>query len=325
MLGGTQSLHTNSFDEALALPTPFSMGIARNTQLILAEETGIPHVVDPLGGSYYVESLTHSIAAAAMALIDEVEALGGMTKAVESGMPKLRIEESAARRQAAIDRGEEVIVGVNKYRSEEAASRHPRRRQRGGAHGADRAARPGAAEPRRRRVSRRPGGVDRGGAERRRQPAGAGDRGGAGAGDGRRDLRRDGSVFGRHRAEIQSVAGIYGGHTRATRASAASSARSTISPARRGGGRGCWSSSWARTATTAAPRSSPPPSPNRFRRRHRSFVPDAGGGRPPGDRERRARRRRLEPGGRPQDAGAGADRGAAAAKAPATSWSCAAA
>jgi methylmalonyl-CoA mutase len=121
VLGGTQSLHTNSFDEALALPTPFSMGIARNTQLILAEETGIPHVIDPLGGSYYVESLTHSIATAAMRLIDEVEKLGGMTKAVESGMPKLRIEAAAARRQAAIDRGEEVIVGVNKYRAEEKA------------------------------------------------------------------------------------------------------------------------------------------------------------------------------------------------------------
>ena len=121
VLGGTQSLHTNSFDEALALPTPASARIARNTQLILAEETGIPHVVDPLGGSYYVESLTQSIATAAMALIDEVEALGGMTKAVESGMPKLRIEEAAARRQARVDRGEDVIVGVNKYRSGEAA------------------------------------------------------------------------------------------------------------------------------------------------------------------------------------------------------------
>src|SRR4029077_16633700 len=121
VLGGTQSLHTNSFDEALALPTPASARVARNTQLILAEETGIPHVVDPLGGSYYVESLTHAIAGAAMILIDEVEALGGMTKAVESGMPKLRIEAAAARRQAAIDRGEEVIVGVNKYRSEDAA------------------------------------------------------------------------------------------------------------------------------------------------------------------------------------------------------------
>jgi methylmalonyl-CoA mutase len=122
VLGGTQSLHTNSFDEALALPTPASAGVARNTQLILAEETGIPHVIDPLGGSYYVESLTHSIGVAATALIDEVEAMGGMTKAVETGMPKLRIEESAARRQARIDRGEETIVGVNKYRSDDAAS-----------------------------------------------------------------------------------------------------------------------------------------------------------------------------------------------------------
>src|SRR5690349_21496682 len=117
VLGGTQSLHTNSFDEALALPTPASARVARNTQLILAEESGIPNVVDPLGGSYYVESLTHAIAHAAWDLIQEVEAMGGMTKAVESGMPKLRIEESAARRQARIDRGEEVIVGVNKYKS----------------------------------------------------------------------------------------------------------------------------------------------------------------------------------------------------------------
>ena len=120
ILGGTQSLHTNSFDEAMALPTPHSARIARNTQLILAEESGIAHVVDPLGGSYYVESLTHAVAAAAAALIDEVEALGGMTKAVESGMPKLRIEEAAARRQARIDRGQESIVGVNTHKSGEA-------------------------------------------------------------------------------------------------------------------------------------------------------------------------------------------------------------
>jgi methylmalonyl-CoA mutase len=119
VLGGTQSLHTNSFDEAMALPTPASMRVARNTQLILAEETGVSHVVDPLGGSYYLESLTHSLAAAATALIDEVEGLGGMTKAVEAGMPKLRIEEAAALRQAAIDRGEATIVGVNKYQSGE--------------------------------------------------------------------------------------------------------------------------------------------------------------------------------------------------------------
>ncbi|MEM1316192.1 MAG: methylmalonyl-CoA mutase, partial [Pseudomonadota bacterium] len=115
-LGGTQSLHTNSFDEAIALPTEFSSRIARNTQLILQEETGITNVVDPLAGSYYVESLTAELAEKAWALIEEVDGLGGMTKAVESGMPKLRIEEAAARRQAAVDRGDEVIVGVNKYR-----------------------------------------------------------------------------------------------------------------------------------------------------------------------------------------------------------------
>ncbi len=115
VLGGTNSLHTNSFDEALALPTPFSARIARNTQLILAEEAGLTHVIDPLGGSYYIESLTQSVAAAASELIAEVEALGGMTKATENGLPKLKIEEAAARRQARIDRGEEVIVGVNKY------------------------------------------------------------------------------------------------------------------------------------------------------------------------------------------------------------------
>ena len=116
VLGGTQSLHTNAFDEALGLPTAFSARIARNTQLIIAEESGIPKVVDPLGGSYYIEALTNSLASAADELIAKVEELGGMTKAVESGMPKLLIEEAAARRQAAIDRGSEVVVGVNKYK-----------------------------------------------------------------------------------------------------------------------------------------------------------------------------------------------------------------
>jgi methylmalonyl-CoA mutase len=116
VLGGTQSLHTNSFDEAIALPTEFSARIARNTQLILQNETGVTNVVDPLAGSYYVESLTHELAEAAWKIIGEVDEMGGMTKAVTSGMPKLRIEEAAARRQAAIDRGDEVIVGVNKYK-----------------------------------------------------------------------------------------------------------------------------------------------------------------------------------------------------------------
>ncbi|WP_119418862.1 methylmalonyl-CoA mutase [Desertibaculum subflavum] len=119
VLGGTQSLHTNALDEALALPTDFSARIARNTQLIIAEESGVTKVVDPLGGSWYVEALTHSLAAHAWQLIEEVEALGGMTKAVESGMPKLRIEEAAALKQARIDRKEEVIVGVNKYQAKD--------------------------------------------------------------------------------------------------------------------------------------------------------------------------------------------------------------
>ena len=116
VLGGTQSLHTNALAEAMALPTDFSARIARNTQLILQEETGVSNVVDPLAGSYYVEKLTADLADAAWRLIEEVDEMGGMTKAVAAGMPKLRIEETAAKRQADIDRGDQVIVGVNKYR-----------------------------------------------------------------------------------------------------------------------------------------------------------------------------------------------------------------
>jgi len=119
VLGGTQSLHTNSFDEAIALPTEFSARIARNTQLILQHETGVTKVVDPLAGSFYVESLTRELADAAWALIGEIEARGGMTRAVNEGLPKRLIEEAATRRQAAVDRGEEVIVGVNRYRLEQ--------------------------------------------------------------------------------------------------------------------------------------------------------------------------------------------------------------
>ncbi len=119
VLGGTQSLHTNSFDEALALPTPFSAKIARTTQLILKEESGITNVVDPLAGSYYLESLTASLVNEARKLIEETEELGGMTRAVQAGVPKLRIEESAAIRQARIDKKEETIVGVNKYISKD--------------------------------------------------------------------------------------------------------------------------------------------------------------------------------------------------------------
>ena len=119
VLGGTQSLHTNSFDEAIALPTPFSARIARNTQTILADESQITRVIDPLGGSYFVERLTQDMVDAARGLIDEVEQYGGMTKAIAAGMPMRRIEESSARRQARIERGEDVIVGVNKYPPQE--------------------------------------------------------------------------------------------------------------------------------------------------------------------------------------------------------------
>ena len=121
VLGGTQSLHTNALDEAIALPTDFSARIARNTQIVLTEETGITRVVDPLGGSYYVEALTSQLVDEAWALIEEVDGLGGMTKAVATGMPKQRIEQAAAARQARVDKGEDVIVGVNKYRLAEEA------------------------------------------------------------------------------------------------------------------------------------------------------------------------------------------------------------
>src|SRR3569833_1530438 len=116
VLGGTQSLHTNSFDEAIALPTDSSARIARNTQLILAEESGVTAVADPLGGSWYVEKLTRELEEKAWALIEEVEAHGGMTKAVAEGLPKHRIEEAAAARAAKVDTGETTIVGVNRYR-----------------------------------------------------------------------------------------------------------------------------------------------------------------------------------------------------------------
>ncbi len=119
VFGGTQSLHTNALDEAIALPTDFSARIARNTQLIIQEETDVTKVADPWGGSYYIESLTHEIAEKAWKLIEEVNELGGMAKAIEEGVPKLRIEEAAARKQARIDSGKDIIVGVNKYQTKE--------------------------------------------------------------------------------------------------------------------------------------------------------------------------------------------------------------
>ena len=118
-LGGTQSLHTNAFDEAIALPTDDSARIARNTQIILQEEIGLTNVVDPLGGSYYIESLTNELVQEAWKIITEIEDVGGMTKAVQKGLPKLNIEKAAALKQARIDKGEETVVGVNKYRLKE--------------------------------------------------------------------------------------------------------------------------------------------------------------------------------------------------------------
>jgi methylmalonyl-CoA mutase len=210
VLGGTQSLHTNSFDEAIALPTEFSARIARNTQLILQEETGVTKVVDPLAGSYYVESLTAELADRAWALIGEVEAMGGMTRAVASGMPKLRIEETAARRQAMIDRGEEVIVGVNKYRKDAEDPVDIReidnvavREAQVARLAAIRAARDGAAcdaalaEVERR--AREGGNILAAAVEAARARATVGEI----------SMAME-KVFGRHRAEVQTLAGVYG-------------------------------------------------------------------------------------------------------------------
>jgi methylmalonyl-CoA mutase len=210
VLGGTQSLHTNALDEAIALPTDFAARIARNTQLILQEETGVTKVIDPLAGSYYVESLTAEMAAAAWRLIEEVEALGGMTKAVASGMPKLRIEESAARRQAMIDRGEEVIVGVNRYRPEEEPPIDFRSIDNAAVREAQvarlaevRAARDAAA------CDAALAGVTRAAAEGGNLLAAAIAAARARATLGEISLAME-QVFGRHRAEVRTLAGVYG-------------------------------------------------------------------------------------------------------------------
>src|SRR5690606_1290238 len=120
--GGTQSLHTNALDEAIALPTDFSARIARNTQIYIQEETQITKSVDPWAGSYYVEYLTQEIAKKAWVLIEEIEALGGMSKAIETGIPKMRIEEASTRKQARLDSGKDVLIGVNKYKTQEKSS-----------------------------------------------------------------------------------------------------------------------------------------------------------------------------------------------------------
>ena len=190
--GHTQSLHTNALDEALALPTPFSARIARNTQLFLIEESGTTRVVDPWGGSYYVERLTADLAARARAHIDEVEALGGMAKAIELGLPKQRIEEAAARTQARINSGRQTVIGLNKYRAAgRARDRRAQGRRGGGARAADRQAQAPARRARRKGDDGRARRADRGRA-RQRQSARAQRRSGARQGDRRRDLAGDG-------------------------------------------------------------------------------------------------------------------------------------
>jgi methylmalonyl-CoA mutase len=213
VFGGTQSLHTNSFDEAIALPTDASARIARNTQLILQLETGIPKVIDPWGGSYFMESLTHALAAKALGIIEEVEQLGGMTKAIEAGMPKLRIEETAARRQARVDRGEDVIVGVNKFRLPEEPDIDTREID----NTAVREAQVRRLEGIRR--TRDTGKLDATlAALRRCAESGEGNllvcaveaaRARATVGEISEALEK---VWGRYRAEIRSISGVYGGH-----------------------------------------------------------------------------------------------------------------
>jgi methylmalonyl-CoA mutase len=210
VLGGTQSLHTNALDEAIALPSDFAARVARNTQLILQEETGVTRVIDPLAGSYYVESLTDQMATEAWALMEEVEAMGGMTKAVASGMPKLRIEESAARRQAMIDRGDEVIVGVNKYRLETQDAIEARDIDNVAVREAQ------VAKLAAIRAARDTGRVEAALAELTRRAAEGGNlldaaveaaRARASVGEISDAMEK---IFGRHRAEVKTLAGVYG-------------------------------------------------------------------------------------------------------------------
>jgi methylmalonyl-CoA mutase len=309
VLGGTQSLHTNAFDEALGLPTDFSARIARNTQLVIQEETGVPHVIDPLGGSYYVEALTNELVDKAWALIDEVEALGGMTKAVESGMPKLRIEESAARRQARIDRGEEVVVGVNKYKvddpelvdvldidnasvlAQQVAKLERIRAERDDV--AVKAALEALTEGARGDGNLLALCID---AARARATVGE-----------MSDAMEE--VFGRHAAEVRTIQGVYGHAYEGDEA-----LRRHPGPHRR----------LRRRPGPPAPHAGGEDGPGRprprrqghrhrvrrprLRRRRGRAVPDPRRGRRRRHRQRRPRDRRLEPGRRPQDAGAPAHR-----------------
>jgi methylmalonyl-CoA mutase len=212
VFGGTQSLHTNAYDEAVSLPTDAAARVARNTQLILQEESGITKVVDPWGGSYFMESLTQSVAAEARKLLQEIEELGGMTKAILQGMPKLRIEECATRRQARIERGDDVIVGVNKYQLAEHEELEVREIDNAAVRDAQ------VARLERIRASRDQGAVDsalkaleaiaRQAEGNLLEAAVAAARARATVGEISEALEK---VFTRHRAEIRSVSGVYAG------------------------------------------------------------------------------------------------------------------
>ena len=257
--GHTQSLHTNALDEAIALPTDFSARIARNTQLLLQQESGTTGVIDPWGGSYYVERLTHDLAERAWAHISEAEQAGGMARAIEQGIPKLRIEEAAARTQARIDSGAQAVIGVNTYRMETEDPLEVLRVDN------DDVYRQQVAKLERLRAERDDDDVRRSltaltrGRAGRRQPARAGGRRGPGQGDGGRDVRRPGEGVGtaprRDPYHLGSVQGR-GGQPEVTSSSSRSSRPPRSSSRRPGGGRASWSPRWARTATTAARRSS---------------------------------------------------------------------
>ncbi len=316
VFGGTQSLHTNSFDEAIALPTDFSARIARNTQLVIQEETHITAVVDPWAGSYMMERLTQDMADKAWEIIEEVEKIGGMTKAVQSGWAKLRIEACAAEKQARIDRGEDVIVGVNKYKLAEEEPlairqidntavreaqirrlREVRSKRDARAVAAALAALTDAAHT---RHGKSPRPLDQGDPRprdgrrsERRAREGLGPLPGAradGVGRLRRGVRagrRLAGAQGRHRAVRGRGGPPSAHHGREGRPGRARPRREGHRDGVRGSG---------------------------VRRRHRTALPDAGGGRAPGDRERRARRRRFHARGRTQDARARTRQGAAGSR-----------
>ena len=309
VLGHTQSLHTNALDEAIALPTDFSARIARNTQLYLQHETGITQIVDPWGGSYLVETLTHDLARRAWGHIQEIDQLGGMAKALESGLPKMRIEEAAARRQARIDSGQETIVGVNKYRLDQEAPIDILEVDNTAVRAASGATGRGARRARRDGRRACPRRADAGRGHRRGQPAGAGRRRRPRPGHAGRDFRRAGKRLGeaqsrdpfhcrrlsrrvwrtgRHRPRPRD-----GRRLRRDRGAAAAHPRGQDGPG------------WPRPRGQGHRHRLRRPG---LRRRHRPAVPDTGGSRPPGDGERRPCRRRQQSSRGAQDAAAATGR-----------------